>query len=87
MIETFEDSIVVKDKVIEQLQEDQKGMMRKIQMMKKELETAENFETVSSVSANDQHSSFVNDITQRLTYAKMNMGFSSEGNFHFFDFF
>lgn len=79
LIETFEDSIMMKDKVIEHLQKDQKNMMMKIQALKKDLEMPENFDSGTSRTMNGDHESFVNDITQRLTFAKMNMGYSSNG--------
>lgn len=79
LIETFEDSIMMKDKVIKQLQLDQKEMMLKIQMVKKNIDN-DNFKSVTSHNSyDDDQGNFLNDINKRLTYAKMRMGFNSGG--------
>lgn len=79
MIETFEDSIMMKDKIIKQMQQDQKDMALKIQILKKGMDS-ENYKSVTSRNSyDDDQNSFLTEINQRLTYAKMRMGFNSNG--------
>lgn len=72
---------MVKDKIIKQLEQDQKDMVLKIQILKKDLDNDnENYKSVTSQNSYDEEQNcFLNEINQRLTYAKMRIDFNSNG--------
>jgi hypothetical protein len=85
LIEDYEDSIMMKGRLIKQFQNEQQEMMRKIKILKQDFEP-ESYRSHSSMKsfAEDQ-TQFLNEIDQKLTYAKMRIGFTSNGKAKIFD--
>ena len=77
LIENYEDTVMFKERLIKQFQKEQNDLLRKIKTMKHEFES-NNYQTLTTVNSfSEEQTQFMNDIAQKLTYSKMNLGFTS----------